>query len=191
MTSQNENVPPSTRNQGATKLSQRSVYSSLPVEHSNVQVEATLGSEQSTQQVIDYPTNIEADCIASIPSSFELSTCASGDECKSQSFPAIQYDDSSHQVNILSVHEVVHYTISTFSIVTVKLRRVRATIGTTSNIVDIYLLNENERFPNEVPLSITVDKKCTVEVRNQLVSSTLHLHVISYTSIVVRIQQRC
>ena len=33
LTSQNENVPPSTGDQGAIKLSQRSVYSPLPVQH--------------------------------------------------------------------------------------------------------------------------------------------------------------
>ena len=158
LTSRDEIVPQSIRNQGATELIQQ--HSPLPVEHFNVLVEAKLGDEQSveTQQLIDYPTNIEADCIESIPSSF--STCASGDA-------AFQYNDSL-QVNILSVHEVIHYTIPTFSIVTVKLRRLRATIGTTSNIMDMYILNENEWFSNEVPLSIAVDKKCTVEVCSQL-----------------------
>ena len=67
-------------------------------------------------------------------------------------------------VAVLSVHQVVEYTIPSFSIITVTLRQVRATFGVQSEQVDIFL-NMNGTIPDRVPFLIGVDKKCAVEVR--------------------------
>ena len=80
-----------------------------------------------------------------------------------QTISAASSDTGQVQVNVLSTHEVIRYIVPSFSIVSLKLRRARATFGTSSKQVDIFL-NDNSCIPDKVPFSIKVEQKCTVEV---------------------------
>ena len=56
---------------------------------------------------------------------------------------------------------MVEYIV--LSIVSMKLRRARATLGSCSEQVDIFLREDGSSIP-DTPFSITINKMCKVEV---------------------------
>ena len=150
---------------------QRSIYSPVPiqcctlkdgalVEHHSEGVE---GDSNRHQRSMYSPVTIEYCDTSSVnnnsapPSSNEI-MLGSGQQSSTFSGEEVM-------VRVLSTHEVVDYVIPSFSVITVELRRVRATFGTSGEELDVFL-NANGSVPDRAPFFLRVSNQCTVEVRS-------------------------
>ena len=119
--------------------------------------------KNSTPESGQQLTVSESDALCS-PVSFERGSLLSTLSVKPSFNDSASRFSNEVNVAVLSVHELVEYTIPSFSIITVTLRQARATFGAQSKQVDVFLTT-NGTIPDRVPFLIKVDKKCAVEVR--------------------------
>ncbi len=80
----------------------------------------------------------------------------------SSSQAPLDNQDISYDVSVLSLYEVIDYIIPSFSVLQVKLRHAKVTMGDSLELIDVFF-NDDGDFPT-LPFSLAVTTQCAVEV---------------------------
>lgn len=147
LTSDNENVPPSPR--------PRSTFSPITIHHVSI-------SETP-------PPSSPAFGLPSLDIHCPSSPTSSNTESSSQAYMLYDNDvkmDMSSEVSVLSLYEAVDI-IPSFSVIRLKIRQAKVTIGDSSDCLDIFLNNSGD-YPSTLPFSLHIINQCSVEVSTLL-----------------------
>ncbi len=71
--------------------------------------------------------------------------------------------DISYDVSVLSLYEVIDYIIPSFSVLQVKLRHAKVTMGDSLELIDVFF-NDAGDFLITLPFSLAITTQCSVEV---------------------------
>ena len=155
-----ENAPP---DDTSIEPRKRSMYSPIAIQHCTLEKGTIVEHNREHRKRSMYsPITIEY-CVSSALNNNDSASASSNKIALHSSQQSPTFNGEEVTVCIRSTHEVVDYVIPSFSAITVRLRLARATFGTNTEQLDVFL-NEEGSIPDRAPFFLKVSKKCTVEV---------------------------